>query len=243
MYKNEALGNGIFVTRSSVHTFGTDALLLASFAAPKNGDIICDLGAGCGIIPMLFLRDIKPSQLFAVEIDSDACGQIKMSLDSSSAAGAVHVINKDLKLLNSDDIPLGRFDLVTMNPPYKDPKTGPVNNNAAAAAARFETQCSLAEICAAASRLTNFGGRFCMCSRTERLADTVCEMRNAGLEPKRLRMVSKNKDSAPWLFLIEGKKGAKPFLNMMPGLYLYNDDGTESDDLLSVTGIYRGQKK
>ena len=38
---------------SPLHTFGTDAVLLSHFAAPKRQDTACDLGTGCGIIPML----------------------------------------------------------------------------------------------------------------------------------------------------------------------------------------------
>jgi tRNA1(Val) A37 N6-methylase TrmN6 len=59
-----------------------------------------------------------------------------------------------------------------------------------------------------------------MCCRPERLADVICAMREAGLEPKRLRTVHKTPSHAPWLFLIEGQKGAKPFLRIEPPLIL-----------------------
>ena len=44
----EDLGEGIGVVVSKQHTFGTDAMLLASFANPKRNDIACDFGTGCG---------------------------------------------------------------------------------------------------------------------------------------------------------------------------------------------------
>ena len=50
-------------------------------------------------------------------------------------------------------------------------------------------------------------------------------MKNNGIEPKRLRFVSKNPDTAPWLFLIEGKKGSKPFMKVLPQLYVWNESG------------------
>ena len=38
-------------------------------------------------------------------------------------------------------------------------------------------------------------------------------------------MVSKNADEAPWLFLLEGKKGAKPFMQIEPQLYIRSENG------------------
>ena len=49
----EVLGDGIEVAVSQNHRVGTDALLLADFAAPRRKDKMLDLGCGCGIIPLL----------------------------------------------------------------------------------------------------------------------------------------------------------------------------------------------
>ena len=51
--KFQLLGRGIKVKINRVHRFSTDAVLLADFASPKKDDIACDLGTGCGIIPLL----------------------------------------------------------------------------------------------------------------------------------------------------------------------------------------------
>ena len=45
-------------------------------------------------------------------------------------------------------------------------------------------------------------------------------MRENRIEPKRLRMVSKTPESAPWLFLLEGRKSAKPFMQIEPALFV-----------------------
>ena len=76
-----------------------------------------------------------------------------------------------------------------------------------------------------AEKLLKFGGRLCICNRPERLADVISAMKNNNIEPKRLRFVSKNPSTAPWLFLIEGKKGSKPFMKIMPQLYIWNENG------------------
>jgi tRNA1(Val) A37 N6-methylase TrmN6 len=60
-------------------------------------------------------------------------------------------------------------------------------------------------------KAVKFGGRLCLCNRPERLSDVIMAMKDNNIEPKLLRFVSKTPKDAPWLFLIEGRKGGKPF--------------------------------
>ena len=85
--------------------------------------------------------------------------------------------------------------------------------------------------------MLKFGGRLCVCNRPERLSDVMYAMKSHNIEPKRLRMVSKNADEAPWLFLLEGKKGSKPFMKVEPQLYIRSGDGfTEELQKIYDTG-------
>ena len=74
-----------------------------------------------------------------------------------------------------------------------------------------------------AARLLKFGGRFAVCFKPERLCDLITLMRENGVEPKRVQFVQKDENSAPWLVLVEGKKGAKPFLEVLPPIFVYKD--------------------
>jgi len=95
--------------------------------------------------------------------------------------------------------------------------------------ARHETLCTLDEVCACAARLLRFGGRFCLCQLPERLVDVLGAMRANKIEPKRVRFVQQRADSAPWLFLVEGKRGAKPFLTIDPPLILRENGGISAE--------------
>jgi hypothetical protein len=52
----EAIADGLTVCTSSLHRFGTDAVLLTEFSGYRQKDRVCDFGTGCGIIPMLMQR-------------------------------------------------------------------------------------------------------------------------------------------------------------------------------------------
>lgn len=237
-YKYEYLGSGIRVAVSKEHSFGTDAVLLADFASPKRNEKACDLGTGCGIIPMIWCRNGQAKEITAVELQEKGFLQTCESIRISSVEDKVRAVNHDLKDIKSV---LGHasMDIVTMNPPYKAADAGIKSVAKAELIARHEVECNLDDICSTAAYLLNFSGRLCMCNRPERLSDTIVAMKNNGIEPKRLRLVAKTPYTRPWLFLIEGRKGGKPFMNIDPLLIMYGEDGELSKEVTDIYGEYK----
>lgn len=230
-YKIEKLTEKIVVCASEEHRFGTDAFLLADFSRYRQKDKVCDLGTGCGIIPLIMQKSRPPQIIYAVDIQESATELLKLGIEKSGVSGIVPIC-ADLKVL-WENAPFGQLDLVTCNPPYKVQNTGYESTLTAQRIARHEVLCTIDDVCRASERLLKFGGRLCMCNRPERLADVISAMKAHNIEPKRLRFVSKNPETAPWLFLIEGKKGSKPFIQTEPQLYIRNGDNF-SDELQRI---------
>lgn len=237
----ENLSDTIKICVSDDHGFGTDAFLLTHFCGYKRKDLACDLGTGCGIIPLIMQRNAPPALTYAVDIQPNAIKQLHMSLEESRI-DTIKPICADLKELWAD-APLGKCSLVTCNPPYKAPDAGLQSISQAQRIARHEILCSIDDVCRAAAKLLKFGGRLCLCNRPERLSDVIFAMKNNGIEPKRLRMVSKNPDTAPWLFLIEGKKGSKPFMQVEPQMYVWSANGyTAEMESIYAAGLDKEKK-
>ncbi len=233
----ETISDRLRLIVSPEHTFGTDALLLAAFALPKRGGNVCDLGAGCGIIPFYWLaRGVQRAT--AVELQAQAADQMVRSARLSGITDRLRVVNADLRRLGGI-LPEGAFDAVSMNPPYFKAGHGITSSAAADAIARHETETTLEDCCECAAKLLKYGGSFSVCMPPARLAETVCAMREAKMEPKRLRFVSKNADAAPWLFLLESKKGRAPGMTVENPLFLYGPDGGETEALREITAPYR----
>ena len=220
----EPLGCGMEIFVSDTHHFSTDTILLADFSKPSGKKLCADLGTGCGTIPLLWLKQNKNLSVFAVELQKDACGLLEKSIERNGLEDNFTLLNADLRDLKGK-LPFGAFDVVSCNPPYKLGGSGILNPEEQKLVARHEAECTLDDVCEAASKLLQFGGRLCVCNRPERLSDVMFAMKSHNIEPKRLRMVSKNADEAPWLFLIEGKKGSKPFMRIEPQLYIRSGDG------------------
>lgn len=234
--RKEPLGNGFSVYVSENHTFGTDAVLLADFAAAKKTDHMVDLGTGCGIIPLLMLRDGKLQTAYGVEISEEAAALARRSSEENNT-GNFSVLCSDLKELKGK-IPFGAHTLVTCNPPYKAPKAGLESADERQRVARHEIACTLRDIMATASKLLQTAGRFCVCHRPERLAELLDLMREYGLEPKRMRLVCQRTGEEPWLVLVEGKKCAHTGMRIAPTLYV-EENGKFSPEMIRIYGAYK----
>lgn len=263
-YKTEYLGGGISVFCSDDHRFGTDAVLLENFAERSAPDAkkILDLGCGCGIIPMLFARDrIAPYlaphsaprstaptdrrdiQITALDIQPQAIELVNAAIAHNGLGAQVNAVCRDLRELKSDRNCGGAFDLVTMNPPYKRAGAGLMSDNEALNIARFELKCTFADICASAAQVLKRGGKFCVCNRPDRLCDMLCAMRASGIEPKVMRTVALRVGRPPMLVLIEGVKGGKPDLELLPALYLEDDNGALTPDAAQIYEKWEYERK
>lgn len=238
--KIEPFGGGIRIIVSDEHKFWTDTVLLADFAMPKKSDKkVCELGCGCGPIPLIWLRKGSSANITAVEIQENACDMFGRSLLLNNIGKNVEIINSDLRYLKGKVTP-SSYDLVVCNPPYKAEGTGIISDLDSRIIARHESMCTMNDIAFCAKMLLRFSGRFCMCQRPERLCDVISTMRENDIEPKRLRFVQQRKTKAPKLFMIEGRRGGKlGGLIIEPVLFIENEDGGFSDEMISIYGQYK----
>lgn len=234
----EPLGEGRHIYVSRAHTFGTDAFLLADFATPKKGEFAADLGTGCGIIPSLWLSQGAAAEILGVEIQPEACQLAERTISENGCSDRFSVLCADMREL-AGKVERERYHLVTCNPPYFTGCSGYISPDPQRASARSELSCSIEDVCMAARYLVRYGGRFCMCHRPERLPDVICAMRAAGIEPKRMRLVHNRPEGAPWLVLLEGRRGGRPSLDILPPLVMRGADGGDSDELKRLYENYR----
>ena len=236
----EPLGNNIEIIVSDIHHFSTDTIILNYFCNAKKNDKVIELGTGCGTIPLLMKKDNKAKEIIAVDIQEDACSLLERSIKHNKLEN-VTVINSDLKDLKGK-VPFGYFDSVVCNPPYKENCTGLHNPHSGKKTAGHEVECSLEDIVKVSSSLLNFGGRFCLCQRPERLTDILVLMRQYKIEPKRLRLVQQRLNKPPKLVLVEGRKGGKRgFMTTEETLMIENSLGEYSEEMLKVYGNYKEQ--
>lgn len=236
--RTEKLGQNIKIFVSGAHIFTSDAILLADFARPKKKDRVCDLGTGCGIIPLLWHRDFSPKENVGVEISPEASALFTKSIELNGLNGVVQCINADLRELKGL-LPVEYFDVVSINPPYKKRKAGIANEDEEYKNARHEFTCTIEDAAAASHKLLKFGGKFAVCHRPERLCDLFYAMRENGIEPKRLREVVQRKGREPSLVLVEGKKGGNAGLRIDPVFYIEDENTDYTEEAAKLFYAYK----
>jgi tRNA1(Val) A37 N6-methylase TrmN6 len=205
--------------------FTLDAVLLAQFASVVPGIKAVDLGTGTGAVALLLAA--RGATVTGVELNPRSADMAARSVKLNQLETTVSVICHDLRRIR-EILPSGEFSLVVANPPYRAPGHGLLNPKETVAAARHELTATLADVLAAARYLVKYRGRFALVHLPERMAEILKAMTDAGLEPKRLRLVHPYPDKKPKFLLVEGVRGARPGLEVLPPLFVYSAPGEYS---------------
>ena len=215
--------------------FGIDAVLFSDFACIKNKHRVIDLCTGTGIIPFLIYGKYNPQSIYGLEIQEDMIEMAKRSVKLNSLEEKVFFLNEDLKNIESLK-QLEKFDVVTVNPPYKLNNAGIVNQNDKLAIARHEILCNLEDVIYASRVLLKDNGRLFVIHRPERLADIFTLMRKYKIEPKRVKMIHPKMGKAPNIVLVEGQRDGGAYLKWDAPLYVYDDNGKYTKEIDSIYG-------
>lgn len=228
-----------FVWADHLFRPGTDTFLLSSLPRLRPGLGVCDLGCGTGLLGLLLMQRQPDLRIAGLDIQPEAAALARRAAAENGLTERLDFRCGDLRQVRGI-FPTGCFDLVVCNPPYYPPAGGKLSADGARRTARSETEASLADLCAAASYLLRWGGKFCLVHKPERLADVLCALRNAGTEAKRLRFVHSRAADPPSLFLAEGCRGGRPGITVEPPLILQNGGGTPTAELNAI--YFRNQE-
>jgi len=228
-------GNLRLIQKPEDFCYGIDAVLLATFAEIRNGAKVIDLGAGTGIIPMILSHRTEASEIVGVEIQRDSYERGLRNVFLNGLENRIRLIHGDVKQLVKEKLVARHsFDAVLTNPPYIKGGGGLKNKEDAKTIARHETTAGLADFIGEAGLLLKDRGDFYMVHRPNRLVDIAALCRQHKLEPKELRLVSPNRDSAPNILLLRCVKHGRPDLKFLDPLYVYREDGSYTDELMRL---------
>lgn len=241
MYLNERIddlqrGGLRVIQRADAFRFGTDAVLLADFAAPRRHDRVCDLGTGTGIIPLLLYARENTISADAVEIQPDMADMAARSMAMNGLNEKIRVLPGDLRSIRTL-LPHACYDLVTCNPPYGKAGGTLLNPDASKRLARHEESCAIEDVACAAAWLLQNGGRLCCVFPAARMIELSDAMRKYRMAPKRIRMVHSRVEKAAHLCLMEGMLDARPGLIIEPPLVIYDENNAYTPELRRIYGL------
>ena len=216
--------------------FGMDSVLLAHFAAIRPDDIVVDFGTGSGILPLLLIGRGKGKEFHAVEIQPEYCEMAERNVKMNRLENRIKVYCADA---GKADKLFGHCyaDNVICNPPYSRPGAALVSPFAERATARSQSHDTLKSFFTAAFRILKGKGKINIIYPASQMLHAMELMTECHLEPKRFQMIYPRETKPANLVLIEGIKDARPLLQPMKPLIVFDQNQDLTKELKSIYHI------
>jgi tRNA1Val (adenine37-N6)-methyltransferase len=223
------------------YRFSLDSVLLAHFTTPRRGTAVADLGAGNGVIALM-LAYLDPSlRVTGIEIQPTLANRACRNVRLNNLASRVKIIVGDVRHIEAIAEP-GSYPVVVCNPPYRKRNSGRVSPDEEKKIARHESRGTLHDFLRAGAYLLPIKGRMAVVYLASGLAELLYEMRRVGIEPKRLRTAHSYANSEASLVLVEGLKGARSGIKILPPLVVYDQEKKYTMDVARMlAGEFRNE--
>lgn len=215
-----------------------DSFLLARFAQWKSSDVVCDLGAGTGILTLLALLQGKVQRATAVEIQKDLIGYLKDNRLAFGLETRLEIHWGDWRRFGVDK-PVPKYTVVISNPPYQSPGTGRASPDSSRRAACQELHGGLESLVKCARRVLSPEGRFYCIYPPARLEELLFCLREAGLKAQRLAAVHPYQDRPARHMLVEAVRAPRRELRVEPPVVIYRDPDHYEPEIEAYLGPKR----
>jgi tRNA1Val (adenine37-N6)-methyltransferase len=217
------------------YRFSLDAILLAHFVRIRDGEQIADLGTGNGVIALLLAALHAKVQVVGLEIQEAMVERATRSVELSGLEHRVRIVQGNVcsvaEMLSPES-----FDVAVSNPPYRRLRSGRINPNLERQLARHEIKGGLRDFLRAGRYLLRRKGKMVLIYPVTRGVDLLQIMREEGVEPKRLRLVHSYEGEAATLILVEGIKGGKHEIKVLPPLVVYTKAREYTPEVRAMVG-------
>ena len=235
--KNKLLNfDKVIYQDSDYFKMSLDSVLLANFVTINLKDKnILDIATGNAPIPMLLSYRTK-AKIYGIELQKEIYSLGIKSIKENKMEDQIILINDDAKNY-SNYFESDSFDVIVSNPPYFNTIDDRfINDNEVKSIARHEKYLNIEDVLRISKNLLKNGGRVSFVHRTERLMELLFLMKKYNIEPKKIRFVYPNKKKNSDLVLIEGTKNGKSGLKILNPLFVYEDDGSYTNEVYRMYG-------
>lgn len=214
-------------------TYGTDAVLLASFCEGFKEGPLLDMGTGTGIIAFLLAHRYPDRIIVGADIQENLVHYAEAARKRNKISeDRLSFVQIDLRTPPKD---FGnRFSAVLCNPPYFKARSGRLSQDPARATARHAGSFSTSEVMRSAAYCLRQGGRFFLIQHAGNLDEVLAEARKNKLKPARLQSIHPQPDKEAKLFLLECIYEGRQDLRILPPLALYLENGEASPKLIAA---------
>jgi len=215
---------------------GLDPILLSAFAAPPYGRFV-DVGCGSGALAFLLCAADAAATGVAVEIQGAMAALAERGRAVNGLDARLEIVAADVRAaVGRPPLPRAAFDLVAVNPPFREIGSSLTSPDASRAQATHEITLALDEWLDVAAALVRPGGRVAVVFAAARLTPLLAGLGARSLAPERLRLVHPRLDLPASRVLVEARRGPPRPLAVEPPLGLHDPDGGYTLDVRRMLG-------
>lgn len=208
---------------------GTDGVLLGTLG--EGGSRVLDIGAGTGVVSLMFAQRFPDAQVTAIEIDDNAYLDAYDNFAASPFADRLTLVKGDFSKFSSDEglwhgLEKPVFDCIVSNPPYYDDSFE--NPDEGRTRARHTSSLSFHDLASGAYSLLEDGGVFSVSIPVESIKRFTAECLITGFCMKHCYVIKTVPRKQPKRFILVFKKGmhCEPVEEIC---CLLNADGSRSE--------------
>lgn len=210
------------------HRAGTDAILLAATVPDQFTGLLVDAGSASGAAGLACAIRVSAARVHLMEIDPKEAELARRNIDANGLADRAKVIEGDLlapfKRREAMGMTKGEADRVISNPPYLTDGKSRMSPNEDRKRAHLMPDGGLDRWIVGCHAMLKPQGRLTLIHRADALADLLAAFKGRFGGVSILPIFAYPNKPATRL-LIEGIKGSKAPLTLMPGLVLHENDG------------------
>lgn len=204
------------------YRYNIDSLLLARFMKIHAQEVLCDLGAGVGVLGLVALAQGKARHLISVEVQAELAAYILENAKLLQVDAKVEVVVANWRNLKRKHL-AKTCDVVMSNPPYRKAGSGKSPPDSSKAIAKHELLGAMPDLIEAARFLLKPEGRLYLMYPPLRLEEMVQELAKAKLKIQRLACIHPYGDRPATLCLVEAVRSAVRELRVDPPIVVYQD--------------------
>jgi len=205
------------------YRYNIDSMLLARFACFREGEEICDLGAGVGILAILSLLRGRAKKAWAIEVQEELFEYLSKNQESLGLKSKLKTIRCNWKEVKNH-LSASSIDLVISNPPYRKSQSGKTPKEKIKAIAKQEIEGSLPDLLKAARFLLKPKGRMAVIYPCARLEDFMAELQAQKLKIQRLCYVHPFEDRPATHFMAEIVRSVAGEILVESPVIIYEDE-------------------
>ncbi len=237
-YSNESI-NGLFANKVRViqsrrgYRVSEDALILTWFARLAPGELVLDVGTGCGVIAFGLAMKEPAATIIGLEIQAALVDRAGRGRRLNRLESKVSFVRGDFRQATLFFRP-GWFDAVVANPPYHEPGSGGVSAHMEKAVSRHQLMMLVVDLFVVSKGLLTSGGRLSLIYPASGLSSIRKAMKEAGFKASRMLWIHPYENEPPCLVCIEARYGAGNFSPEEKKLVLYDRPGCRTREAEAI---------